>query len=143
MNIFRPTLEQIKECLLCMYYGSHEEFKNNISDDWIFTVYIPDDFDLSLEIGHTTQEIIQIWLDIRKENNINDPYNVWEEFKRLKEDRIYKFVSSLVEYYNWFVILAICVENNLIVDSVEKDDGGESTIYDIEPATPRLKVRFK
>jgi len=144
MSIFKPTLKQIKECMFRLYYGGYVEpvTPDESPIDWFFTVYIPSDFKTTLIIGEETQEIINLWMDIRKECKLDDtPYDIIVELEDIKHDKYYEFHDSLVEYYDWFIILAICVENNFIVDSIKLNNFG-SIIYDIEPATPRLKVRI-
>lgn len=141
MNIdFRSflTLELIRNTMLSLYnndyYGNTRFEEFNIMD-WMFIVYIPNDY--SFSISRELQEIVDDWVKIRED--IFSSYNQLQ-FDDLKTIRYYKYDDRMGNY-DWFVFLAVCVENNFIVDII-KTSCNEPSIVDIEPASPRLKVRI-
>lgn len=146
MDIFRPTLKQIKDCMIRQYDGIGDEIIPSEESplNWFFTVYIPKNLDiLYIEVGKETQEIFDLWKDMRRECGLEEKYDFIEVLKILKSKKFYSFHEDLIEYFDWFVLLAVCVENNFIVDSklINYCDC-IPTIYDIEPASSRLKVRI-
>jgi len=132
--IYRPTPKQIYEYMIATYNGYLLPVK--YIDDYFFTVFIPSDF-YSLYISES-RTIIQRWMDIIGNKSY---FRIIDWFMKIKKNRIYIFQKENIFTYDWFILLSICSENNLIVDSVQIDSF-EGTIYDIEPASKRLKVRL-
>ena len=145
--IYKPTLKQIKECMYRQYnYGGEDlVHPEETPINWFFTVYIPIDiYNLNIETEEELQGIFDFWKAIRIACNLGDTYNLIDSLTKLKKKRFYCFYDcDIYECYDWFVLLGICVANNFIVDSNQIDYcESASVIYDIEPATPRLKVRI-
>lgn len=147
MDIFRPTLKQIKDCMVRQYQGGVREESippNESPLNWFFTVYIPNNLDtLYIEVNEELQEIFELFKNMRLECGIYENYNFIKGLSELKKNKLYSFHSEYIEYFDWFILLSICVANNFIVDSKQINICEcSSIIYDIEPATPRLKVRI-
>jgi len=141
--MFRPSLGQINSTMAAKYYGYELSQDQDPDDDlmnWMFVVYIPKDYELI--IGSYTQTILDFYMKIHKEENEDDAYNIRKEFSNAMERNNYNEFYEDEDDYTWFVFLAICIENNFIVDAIDIRIGRPS-IYNIEPATPRLKVRIK
>lgn len=138
MQIPNLTLEYIKNFMLDHYNNNccnNPKYDELNITDWIFLVYIPKDYTFSM--SRELQEIIDNWVNIREE--LFSSYSQLQ-FNDLKTMRYYEFDDSMGNY-DWFIFLAICVENNFIVDAVETCNE-YPYIIDIEPSTPRLKVRI-
>jgi len=134
--IYKPTPKYIYDFMQSLYHGYLSSVSRILYIPYyLFTVYIPNDLDISTTESYN---IIQKWLQI---TNYTTSFDLYNRLKMLKNKRYYVLHEEDPYTYDWFILLSICAENNLIIDSVFNDHS-EATIYDIEPASERLKVRI-
>lgn len=133
--IYRPTPEQIHDFMMNTFRRilprNHLEHINS----YLF-ICMPRDLDtLSTSMS---RNIICKWLELIDNKAA---FNVYDWLKKFQLGRYYLLNSENLYTYDWYALLSICSENNLIVDSIYNNNLG-AVIYDIGLASERLKVRI-